>query len=391
LKKFKTYFLITTISLIVTIYLFEGYLNINSSLRQVSTKKKENILYKKNMKYDSRTKLKIYKDLKLKNKNVTVIISPSIFNDPQKKLHFLAGKSKSYTIGCNENGYYSSYTSDRFGFNNLDHLWDLKKIEYLIVGDSFAHGACVNRPKEISSVLQKISNKPAINLGYKANGPLSMLASLKEYSQMNFKNLIWLYFEGNDLAELSRELKTEILKNYYFMNNFNQNLASKQSYIDNQIDTILLRSIELEDQILSEANKNSIIKYKILKFIRLDKSKKKFKLIFSKKNLNITPIKEFKKVLISGKKIANKKNANFYFVYLPQYERYKNRIPKNQDKYDDIKKIVNELDIQFIDLHEEVFKKEKDPTNLFPFKMWGHYNELGYKKISERIYKNLSK
>ena len=34
---------------------------------------------------------------------------------------------------------------------------------------------------------------------------------------------------------------------------------------------------------------------------------------------------------------------------------------------------------------------EKDPTNLFPFKMWGHYNELGYKKISERIYKNLSK
>ena len=89
MKKFKTYFLITTISLIVTIYLFEGYLNINSSLRQVSTKKKENILYKKNMKYDSRTKLKIKKKIKKKNKNVTVTISPSTFNDPQKNYIFL--------------------------------------------------------------------------------------------------------------------------------------------------------------------------------------------------------------------------------------------------------------------------------------------------------------
>ena len=44
-----------------------------------------------------------------------------------------------------------------------------------------------------------------------------------------------------------------------------------------------------------------------------------------------------------------------------------------------------------MDLHEEVFKKKKDPTNLFPFKMWGHYNELGYKKSLKeyiKIYQN---
>ena len=31
------------------------------------------------------------------------------------------------------------------------------------------------------------------------------------------------------------------------------------------------------------------------------------------------------------------------------------------------------------------FSKEKDPLNLFPFKMYGHYNTEGYQKISQAI------
>ena len=49
----------------------------------------------------------------------------------------LSGISNSETIHCNENGYYSIYQSDRYGFNNPDEEWDKKEIEYLLVGDSF--------------------------------------------------------------------------------------------------------------------------------------------------------------------------------------------------------------------------------------------------------------
>ena len=49
--------------------------------------------------------------------------------------------------------------------------------------------------------------------------------------------------------------------------------------------------------------------------------------------------------------------------------------------------MVEEINIPFLDMHEEVFLYEEDPLNLFPFKLSGHYNMEGYKKISTSIFK----
>ena len=51
-----------------------------------------------------------------------------------------------------------------------------------------------------------------------------------------------------------------------------------------------------------------------------------------------------------------------------------------------IKKIVTDLGIEFIDIDEEVFKKEKNPLKLFPFEQNGHYTVEGYKKVAVKIY-----
>ena len=79
------------------------------------------------------------------------------------------------------------------------------------------------------------------------------------------------------------------------------------------------------------------------------------------------------------------KNGPLIFSYLPEFNHY-------QTNYDDtnyflVKNIVKELNIPFIDIHKEVFEKEKNPLNFFPFKMPGHYNIEGYKKVAEEIYK----
>ena len=58
----------------------------------------------------------------------------------QKNIFPFAGFSKSRTINCNENGFFSEFHSDRFGFNNPDKEWEAKEIEFLIIGDSFALG-----------------------------------------------------------------------------------------------------------------------------------------------------------------------------------------------------------------------------------------------------------
>ena len=77
--------------------------------------------------------------------------------------------------------------------------------------------------------------------------------------------------------------------------------------------------------------------------------------------------------------MVNKNNSKLYFVYLPTFDRYKTNF--DDTGYNSIKDILNQLDIPLIDIHQEVFDKEIDPLNLFPFQMNGHYNVKGYKKL----------
>ena len=112
------------------------------------------------------------------------MVAPTNYINKDFSIFPLSGISNSQTIYCNENGYTSVYKSDRYGFSNPDTEWDSKEIEYLIVGDSFAQGACVNRPNDIGSVLRKLSNKSVLNLGY--GGMVSIeYATLREYLNVN--------------------------------------------------------------------------------------------------------------------------------------------------------------------------------------------------------------
>ena len=102
---------------------------------------------------------------------------------------------------------------------------------------------------------------------------------------------------------------------------------------------------------------------------------------------NSKPRPQFKKLLKLTLEFAKQNNSNFYFVYLPEYERY---ILNNykQKNYKKIKRITKDLNIPFIDIHKEVFAKEKNPLKLFPFELPGHYNSYGYRKVAENIFKN---
>ena len=89
------------------------------------------------------------------------------------------------------------------------------------------------------------------------------------------------------------------------------------------------------------------------------------------------------------KKLTNENNSELYFVYLPSYSRYKT---KNSDtNYKQVIKIVNDLDIPIIDIHKKVFKRIEDPLSLFPFKLYGHYNVEGYRRVAETIFEYTQK
>jgi len=332
------------------------------------------IFSQKNIFFDKRSISDVYVDLKKTNPNVTVYVPPSThLSENKNEFLSLAGISKAKTIYCNEIGYFSIYQSDRYGFNNPDEEWDSEEIEYLLIGDSLTHGACVNRPNDIASVL-RLNKKKVLNLGQGGNGPLIEYATLREYLTPNIKKVIWLYFEGNDLYDLEIELKNIILNKYLKDQNFKQDLKIKQIQIDKYLNNLVEKSFRHEK--------------KIIKFIKLFNTRN---LLFSQTPTYNPPPPlippEMREILKSANELIQKYNGKLYFIYLPAISRYTNLdYSKNYDFKKDIKKIVNDLGIEFIDIDEEVFKKENNPLKLFPFEKKYHYNVEGYKKIAIKIY-----
>ena len=383
-KNFKTYFIIIFVSTISALYLFESYLLIKE--KNIILKKAEMYKKKTGKSYDLRSKFEVYNDLKNDKEDVTLSMTAwsKIFLDKNDLLP-LSGLSNIKSILCNENGYYSSYLSDRYGFNNPDKEWDKKSIDYLVLGDSFAHGACVNRPNDISSVLRSLSKKNVLNLGISGNGPLTEYATLREYKHTNVKNIIWIYFEGYDLADLINEKKNFILMNYIKDENFSQNLRNRNDIKDQIVEKITKKEY---NRIVEKYNDDNKLKYKILKFIRLDKTKK---VIFVNQviseEINESVFKDFRDIMALTKIEADKMKSKLYFVYLPEFlrlsENYSNK------NYYKVLKIVNDLGIPVIDLKKSLLDKEKNPFDLYPFGMNAHFNVKGYRKSSQIILENI--
>ena len=376
----KKYFIICSLSLLLSLYLFEGYLKFFSSDFDLNRKVK---IYEKNSsnKYDKRTKVQIYKDLKKIFDDVSVTVPPKTYvMHPEKDIFPLSGLANSKTIHCNENGYYSIFQSDRYGFNNPDTEWDAEEIEYLLIGDSYALGACVNRPNDIASILRKLSKKNVLTLGYDGNGPLKEYAVLREYLKINVKNVIWIYTESNDLDNLNDELGSKILVNYSKDKLFSQKLITKQKIIDNYG---LIKIDEEEELYNKKIIKNFLKLYHtrgVLNMTLPDKLQPKNKIYEYKLNT------DFKKVLSLAKNLVLKNNSNFYFVYIPNF-----KTPKSEHLYKKTKNMMKILDIEVIDIFKEVHQKEENISKLFPLNISGHYNEYGYQKIAKTINSKISK
>lgn len=83
----------------------------------------------------------------------------------------MAGVSNIATIHCNELGFWKSYKSDRYGFNNPDEVWNNKSPKLFMLGDSFLHGECVHEKQTFAGYMRSnYSNNNVVNLGYRGIG-----------------------------------------------------------------------------------------------------------------------------------------------------------------------------------------------------------------------------
>jgi len=342
--------------------------------------------------YDTRDVLHVYKDL-VKN-NPDIILTPvprNFLEEKNQKIFSFSGISKKKTIGCNENGYYSIFDSDRYGFNNPDDDWDKKEIEFLLIGDSMAHGSCVNQPDTIGGNLRKlIENGGVLSLGQRSNGPLIEYAALKEYLHLiKVKRVLWLYFEGDDLINLPIEINNKILNKYLNDKNYSQNLYLRQNEIDQKL---IHKYNSVKTHILSRnKKKTSFPRFLKLYFLR----KITIERFFAQKAFSDPRVisAEFKKIIKLSKSLVEANQAKLYFIYIPEIHRYIKKLDndKNYNDYEKVVQFVNYVGIPVIDINKELFSKQKDKLSLFPFRSRNHFTEKGYKLIAETIFNKIQK
>jgi len=206
--------------------------------------------------FDWRDKYEVVQALRDTNPQVYPAIFPSILlseiRHPDQLLP-LGGISNVMTVYCNESGTYTVFQADRYGFNNEDSIYDGDRPRVVLIGDSYAQGACVEPGEDVAAILRHYG-LAAITLGNDDRGPMVELATLKEYgTALEPKVVVWMYYNGNDLQNLRSERKNPILQKYFEGHHF-QNLTERQKEIDELLIAFALQEEEKERRQRQVAN-----------------------------------------------------------------------------------------------------------------------------------------
>ena len=400
------------LSIVISLSFIEIFLS-SLKLYQVDLRRHENknILYnhiqKKNLSFDKRTLFEVYGDFKEKE-NYFPKVPPSI---QFESLLTFGNISNSKIIGCNENGKYTLWKSDRYGFRNTDELWDEKNLDIILFGDSFTNGACVESDENISGNLIKNHSKKIINFGISGTGPLDQYAILKEYTKnLNSKYLVIIFYEGNDYRSLNLTKKMQpILYKYLENDEFSQNLIFKQTIVDENLKKLINRKEieaekndykkdEFKSNIFEYLSFSNFYKFHNIRSLAAGLILSKFEPIAELRLFSNNKIKNnnFSKIIDKFKEFGENKNSELILVYMPSVERYGKEYNKvsriRLNKLDYIHKSITEIfedkNIRYIDLKKDLFDKKVPQDYLFPLELsgYGHLSKRGYFEVSEVIY-----
>jgi hypothetical protein len=188
---------------------------------------------------DPRSKIEVLEALRSAGQDAWPIASPASLARAvdQKAPPFdrgqllpLGGISKVPSVFCGEGRPFVVYQSDRYGFFNPDSAFDAKP-NVMLLGDSYVHGYCVGLEDGIVPRLRE-EFPGALNFGMNGNGPLLMLATLREYGPaIEPEFVVWSFYSGNDFDDLERERERSALTAYLDPDH-RQGTSERQTEVD---------------------------------------------------------------------------------------------------------------------------------------------------------------
>lgn len=318
----------------------------------------------------------------------------------------LTGISGVTLVLCNESGRYATYQSDEHGFNNPRGLYAEPPIDAVVLGDSFTQGWCVAPEHSIGGQLCRML--PGVRLlafGDDGNGPLITLATLTEYARPLRPSIVyWLYFEGNDLLDLSARLDDPLLARYLADAKFSQNLISRQHEVDDIIKSIVEPVYQAwferapgsgrldQEGLIVRIKDSPIAGFFVLRDLReairvmLERRRQAAATKLSASRIDRARTFEiFEQTLASAKQRAARWGGQLVFVYLPEHRSLET--PARSAALfsrESVLEVVERLEIPVLDA-TPVLLRLPDPLAVFPFRVANHYNERGYSEVAKLI------
>ena len=315
----------------------------------------------------------------------------------------LGGIPNKVTVLCNENGQFVTYDSDQHGFRNPKEILASGRVDIVALGDSFTQGYCVPSGKTFVDLVRQ-RHPSTLNLGMAGEGPLLMLATLKEYAApLRPRLVLWFYFEGNDLVDLMDERKSALLMRY-LEGGFTQKLEHRQD----EINRALIAFVEKERewaQAQREAQRRNATgpAAGLIDFLRLPLFRTRLGLIQGRSakdeqfalELEKTELPLFRRILSDAKANVASWDGALYFVYLPNWARYdRDRRTEYHERVAEATReavlaMVRDLGLPLVDL-VPAFDAHGDAMSLFPFRAPGHYTEGGHALVGKVVLDRLA-
>lgn len=310
----------------------------------------------------------------------------------------LAGIGNVRTVFCNELGRYYIYDSDRYGFANPESSWDYHP-DLALIGDSFTHGYCVPGGKSYAELLR--SHFPLLNLGMNGDGPLVELAVLREYvADLRPRNVLWIYFEGNDAEDLSIELNDPILRRYFNDRSYSQELTSRadkiNSALSQEVDEQFRREVAQEhaswwrsaaEKVWSERGLWLRL-WRVRSLLGLVDLKREWPLHrFDPRVTDHEAREAFSKILSEAQERVSAWNGKLTFVYVPAFRNFSHEIEHPWRRW--VIETVASKNIPLLDLYDEIAYRP-DPKALYALHHDGHFNEVGSAIVADAIARYLT-
>jgi hypothetical protein len=330
--------------------------------------------------YDRRTIREVFRDRRAGGDAVY----PRIYQLPSRTVEVrgrsvfpTSNVSSQAIVECFADGQYKVFTSDEYGFANPPGLHE-GQADVVLVGDSFTAGECVGVDEDIAANVRAAVPR-TVNLGIGGAGPLWELANLIEYGlPLRPKQVFWLYYEGNDLADLGYEESFPELLRY--LDSDESVLRVQKREVDAQIALLQQRAVDellARDPAASDDGRGDALS-RALKLSRL-----RIVLGLHRDSSEAGPrVALLGRILARARDLVEASGGRFTFVYVPDWGRFN----ANSEQFERARVLetLEQEKIAWLDLLP-VLEAHPDVLSLYPHRQMGHFNAQGYRFIAERL------